>query len=63
MITILAQKVSGKAEFITGKDWKEVESKADSKGMVKFEDALGGVYGKIEGEWIFIYQKGQNALA
>lgn len=56
MVTILA--TTGKtAEFINADTYPNAERIAESKGYSRYEDALGGVFLKIRGEWVFICQK------
>lgn len=61
MITILAQRKDGKAEFFKGESYSQVESSAREWGATRFEDELGGIFVWLNSDgFVFLRQRKAN---
>ena len=56
-VQIMAWNRAGEARIFNGRQSNDVETQADTWGAVRFEDALGGIFRKIQGEWVFLRQR------
>lgn len=59
-VKIMAWNKAGEATIFSGRQYSEVERQADQWGAVRYEDALGGIFRQIGGDWIFITQRTPN---
>jgi len=58
MVTILAKRPDGKAEFFKGENYAVIEKTAREWGASRFEDELGGIFVWIPSDgFVFLRQR------